>query len=60
MINLRILWGSDPITYRKKYGSMGIVSYADSNYTENPKDKMSIIRYYFFLGRGIVTQCSKQ
>lgn len=59
-INLGIVWGTDPIGHREKYGPMGVVGYADSSYAGDPEDRKSITGYCFFLGGGIVTWCSKR
>ena len=61
-ITLGIEWGNDPAGHRSggKYGELGVVGYADSSYAGNLEDRKSIIGYYFFFGRAIVTWCSKR
>ena len=46
--------------WQKKYGLLGIVDYANSNYARDRKDKKSIIRYCFFLKKAINIWFSKQ
>lgn len=55
LINLGIVWRSDPTEYQDKYNLIGIVGYADSSYTRDPEDRKLITGYSFFLSVGIVT-----
>lgn len=59
-INLGIVWGADFIKHYEKYGPMKIISYTDSSYTEDPKDKKLFTGYYLFFSRGIVSWYSRQ
>ena len=61
-ITLEIVWKNDPIghQFEDKYGSLGVVSYINSNYADDLKDRKSIIRYNFFISRAIVTQYKKR
>ena len=45
---------------RRKYGKFGVVGYVNSSYAGDFDNKNSITKYCFFLGRDIVTWCSKQ
>lgn len=45
--------------WQKKYKLFGIVSYANSHYAEDLKDKKSIRGYFFFLKRVVTTWSSK-
>lgn len=38
----------------------GLVRYANSNYTGNPKDQKSIMKHYFFFNNVVLSQCSKK
>lgn len=38
----------------------GLVGYADSNFAGDPKDRKSVIGYYFFLNGVIVSWSSKK
>ena len=60
---LGIVWGKDPAGHRNqedKYGSFGVVGYADSSYAGDIDNRKSITGYCFFLGGAITTWCSKQ
>ena len=60
---LGIVWGKDLASYRNqedKYGSFRVVGYADSSYVGDIDDRKSITEYCFFLGRAIITWCSKR
>ena len=61
-MTLGIEWGNDPAGHRSggKYGEMGVVRYADSSYASDLEDRKSIAGYCFFLGKAIVTWCSKR
>ena len=55
-ITLGIIWENDSAGHwQEKYRSMGVVGYANSNYTRNLEDKKSITGYCFFLRRAITT-----
>lgn len=56
-ITLDIKWANNPAGHRSggKYGELGMMEYADSNYTGNLEDRKSITEYCFFFGRAIVT-----
>ena len=62
MITLGIKWGNNPAGHRLggKYRELEVVGYADSSYVSDLQDKKSITGYCFFLGRAIVTWCSKR
>lgn len=60
-ITLGIIQGNDLVGHRqKKYGLLGIVSYANSNYAGDRKDKKSIIGYCFSFKKAINIWFSKQ
>lgn len=60
--SLGIKWERDLLDYKfnEKYGEIRVIEYADSRYISDIKNQRLIIRYYFFVGRGIVTWSSKQ
>ena len=39
----------------ESYKSHSIIKYVDSNYASNLKDRKSIIGYYFFMNRAVIT-----
>ena len=63
MISFGIEWGMNLADHRSvsetKYCKSGIVKYVNSSYANDIDDKMSNTGYCFFLGRGIITWCSK-
>lgn len=61
-ISLAIKWENNPTSHwsSKRYKQLGVVGYVDSNYVKNLEEKKSITRYWFFLGRVIVTWYNKQ
>ena len=61
-ITIGIAWGNDPAGHRvgEKYREIGVVKYADSSYADDIEDRKSITEYYFFLGGGVITWCSKR
>lgn len=47
--------GSDLTRHQEKYNALGILDYVNSSYIEDPEDRISIIKYYFFFCREIIT-----
>ena len=56
IITLSIEWRNDLAGHKagEKYEEMGIMGYVDSSYAGDIEDRKSIIRYYFFFGKGII------
>lgn len=44
---------------KKIYKDLEVIEYANNSYVSNLKNKKSIIKYYFFFGKVIITWYSK-
>lgn len=40
--------------------SYGLINFVDSNFIRDPKDYKSVMNYYFFLNRIVISWCSKK